>query len=178
MGTLDSGALTQLVVDSGSVGEQAGILFTLSNHQIKGGTPARQALVSRTPSSAIAQAAKLAGTESIKDIIEHLAKETHLEDLRGCEALITLSRTCLFHQDQGCPNNHGPQVQELPAVRKRLYYLIGRGVTNAPWKHWSRKLRTEDIQHFDDVVHGLAFNSREADKILLRLAAESPRALR
>ena len=36
--------------------------------------------------------------------------------------------------------------------------------------------RTEDMQHFDDVIHGLPFPTAEADQMLLRMAAESPKS--
>jgi hypothetical protein len=183
MGTLDSVALTQLVVESGSVSEQAGILFTLSNYQIKGGTTlSRQALVSRTPSlrnAALQAYAKLAGTESIKDITEHLSKATHLEDLRGCEeALITLLKNPASSvKTKDALIAMVPEAQKIPAVRRRLYYLIGQAGEQRSLETLVKEARTEDIQHFDDVVHGLAFsNSREADQILLRLAAESPKS--
>ena len=183
MGTLDSGALTQLVVESGSVSEQAGILLTLANHQIKSGaTLSRQALVSRTPSlrnAALQAYAKLAGTESIKDITEHLTKATHREDLRGCEeALITLLKNPASSiKTKDALIAMVPEVQKIPAVRKRLYYLIGQAGDQRSLETLVKEARTEDIQHFDDVVHGLAFsNSREADQILLRLAAESPKS--
>ena len=37
----------------------------------------------------------------------------------------------------------------------------------------SNAARTEDMQHFDDVIHGLAFSTTVADQMLLRMAAES-----
>ena len=183
MATLDNGGLTQLVVDSGSAREQIGILHTLGNHQIKNGTAlSRQALVSKTPSirnAALQAYAKLAGIGSIKDITGHLAKATHQEDLRGCEeALITLLKKPVSSaKTKEALIAMVPKVQELPAVRKRLYYLIGQAGDQRSLDTLVKEARTEDIQHFDDLVHGLAFsNSREADQILLRLAAESPKS--
>ena len=70
-----------------------------------------------------------------------------------------------------------PKVQALPAVRQRLYYLLGQAGDRKSLQILSNAARTEDMQHFDDVIHGLAFsNSREADQMLLRMAAESPKS--
>ncbi|MBT5380717.1 MAG: hypothetical protein HOI65_08865 [Opitutae bacterium] len=183
LATLDNAALTKLVAGAGSTEKQAGILLSLANHQIKSGTTlSKQALASSDPNlrnAALRAYANLGGSLAINDILAHLAKSSHKEDLRGCEeAVVTLLKNPVSStKTKEALVALVPQVQELPAVRKRLYYLLGQAGDRQSLQTLANVARTEDMQHFDDVVHGLSFsNSRDADQMLLRFAAESPKS--
>ena len=183
LAALDKAALTQLVIHAGSTSNQAGILHALGIHQIKAGTTlSKQALASPDPhlrNAALQAYAKLGGSLAISDIIAHLAKSRHKEDLRGCEEalVILLKNPVSTAKTKEALIAMVPKVQALPAVRQRLYYLLGQAGDRKSLQILSNAARTEDMQHFDDVIHGLAFsNSREADQMLLRMAAESPKS--
>ena len=81
--------LTQLAVESGSVSEQAGILFTLSNHQSRAPILSRQALVSRTPHSAMPlfkhTPPNWQALSPLKISPSTSPRQRTLKDLRGCE---------------------------------------------------------------------------------------------
>ena len=183
LATLDNAALTQLVIQAGSTDNQAGILLTLAKNEIQTGTTlSKQALVSPDPNlrnAALRAYAQLGGSLAIGDITAHLAKSTHREDLRGCEeALVTLLKNpASTTKTRDALLAMVPNVQELPAVRQRVYYLLGQAGDRQSIQALTNVARTEDVQHFDDVIAALAFsNSREADQLLLRFAAESPKS--
>ncbi len=180
---MDAPSLTKLVIGANSPHNQAGVLLTLGNYQIQAGTTlSKQALASPDPglrNAALRAYAKLGGSFAIQDITAHLAKSTDREDLRGCEeALVTLLKNpASTAKTRDALVAMVPQVQNLPQVRQRLYYVLGQAGDPQSIQTLTNAARTEDVQHFEDIIAGLAFsNSREADQHLLRFAAQSPKS--
>ena len=119
------------MVGAGSTDKNvAGILLTLANHQIKTGTTlSKQALASPDPHlrNAALWPTPLGGSLAISDIIAHLAKSRHKEDLRGCEEalVILLKNPVSTAKTKEALIAMVPKVQAFP-LSAALYYLLGQ----------------------------------------------------
>jgi hypothetical protein len=159
---------------------QAGILAVLATaKQASGGALAKDAL---KHDSAIvrAEAAKtyaaVSGAAAISDLITHLATATEPGDFQGCEDALAP-----FCQDPATAATLRNAILKTinttpPDAQATLFYLlacIGDSPSLAELKKFAEK---DDAQILTAVAAALSYSpSREADKLMIELAAASPK---
>jgi hypothetical protein len=122
--------------------------------------------------AAITTAFTLGGDKTLPDILVHLKQARQLEDLRGCEDALLSSRDDASH----AARVRDAIIAMLPgsddAIRPSLYYLLARIGDPQSIAVLKKACTTDSLPELDKVAFALSYSpSREADKVLLELAA-------
>jgi len=173
--------LTELFAKTTDAPTAAGILHVFADAKAGAGLDLAKKALKHTQAqvrgAAITTAFALGGDKALPEILAHLEQASEPEDLRGCEDAL-LSR----------PDDtaHGARVRDaviamLPnstdALRPTLYYLLAR--IGDPQAIAALKMagQTKKLAELERVVLALSYSpSREADKVLLEIAATHPSA--
>ena len=171
--------LAQIFAKTTDATTAAGILevFALSKSTAglelaKGALKHPQALVRQ---AAITTTLALGGDKALPEILAHLKQGRELEDLRGCEEAL-LSRL-----DDAAHAAHvrDAVIEMLPnsdaSARPTLLLLLARIGDPASIAALKKAGQTKSVSELEDVVLALSYSpSREADKVMLELAAAGP----
>ena len=159
---------------------QAGILAVLATAKHTAGTPLAKEAMKHDSATVRAQAvqtyAALAGPASIPDILAHLTAATYPADTQGCEAALApfcedpataaILRDALLKTKDSTP----------PDAKAVIFYLLAR-IGDEKSLAALNKLAAKDAPRLlADVAAALSYSpSREADQLMLDLAAASPK---
>ena len=173
-------ALIARFADAKSAETQAGILAVLATAKhAPAAAIAREAL--KHPSAIVrAQAAQtyaaLAGPTSVPDILAHLTTATDPADVQGCEdalapfcddpASAAAVRDAILKTKSSTP----------PDAQATMFYLLARVGDSQSLAALKKLAEKDDARILGDVASALSYSpSREADKLMLDLAAASPK---
>jgi Family of unknown function (DUF6288)/HEAT repeats len=173
-------ALISQFADTKSSESQTGILVVLAAAKHAPAAPlAKDAM--KHPSSAVrAQAvitlAVLTGASSIPDILAHLIAATDSADVEGCEKALAIFcedpasaevlRTAILKTKSSTP----------PDAQATMFYLLARIGDPTCLAALTKLAQRDDARMLTSVATALSYSpSREADQIMLDLAAASPK---
>jgi HEAT repeat protein len=118
----------------------------------------------------------LGGEKVLPGILDHLKNASAKEDLRGCEeALLS------YREDPArIAKIRDAIIALLPGtemeVRKSIYYLLSQIADTESIAALRKASEADDMGEFDEVIFALSYSpSREADKVMLDLAATDKR---
>ena len=159
---------------------QAGILAVLATAKhAPAAALAKESLKSES-ATVRAQAAQsyaaLAGTAAIPDILAHLSTATDAADAQGCEdaldpfcedpATAAALRDAILKTKSSTP----------PAAQATIFYLLARIGDSQSLAALKKLAEQDDPQILNSVAAALSYSpSREADKLMVELAAASPK---
>ncbi|MCE9520152.1 MAG: DUF6288 domain-containing protein [Verrucomicrobia bacterium] len=125
--------------------------------------------------SAIKTVFALGGDKLLPDVLAHLKQARDPADLRGCEEALLSRITDSAHAARVRDAVIAMLPESDPVVRPSLYYLIAQ-IGDAPSIAALRKAgQTKNTDELEQVVLALSYSpSREADKVMLELAALGP----
>lgn len=182
-GLARSGAAANLVAALASATDEkisAGILATLAMAQSKSALePATKAMNHESPvvrREAVKAVAAIGGDSTIPTIVSHLKQAKENPDIEGCEAALD----SFTSQTASTAILRPALIALLPDVqgnaRSSVHYLLAR-IGDAPSLAVLKKAaESKDPAECSSAVLGLSYSpSREADKILLDLAASDPK---
>ena len=159
---------------------QAGILAVLATAKHTAGTPLAKEAMKHDSATVRAQAvqtyAALAGPASIPDILAHLAAAIEHADTQGCEAALdpfcgdpaaaATLRDALLKTKDSTP----------PDAKAVVFYLLARIGDEKSLGALNKLAAKDDPRLLADVAAALSYSpSREADQLMLDLAAASPK---
>lgn len=122
--------------------------------------------------AAVQALASLAGEEAIPDILAHLKTANDKEELIACEhALLSFKEN-----PDAIGKIRDSIITMLPevelATRNSIYFVLSKIGDSQAIEALRVALETDDFREFDDIVFALSYSpSREADKVMLELAA-------
>ena len=157
-----------------------GILEVFAKSGADAGLPiAKDAMKHEVPAvrmAAVKTYSTLGGEKVLPDVIAHLKISATKEDLRGCETALLSYR----EDPARIAKIRDAIIALLPAtemeVRKSIYYLLAQIGDSESIAALRKASEADDIGEFDDVIFALSFSpSREADKVMLDLAATDKR---
>ena len=178
-----SGAGSALITQFADVkipDSQAGILVVLATAKHAPGTAlAKEALKHESPqvrAEALRTYASLAGTSSIPEILAHLAAATEAADVQGCEdalstfcddpATAAILRDAILKTKSATP----------PDAQATMFYLLARIGDSQSLAALKKLAEKDDARTLADVAAAISYSpSREADKLMLDLAAANPK---
>jgi hypothetical protein len=159
---------------------QAGILAVLATAKhTPAAAIAKEALKHESAivrAQALSTYAALAGPSSIPDILAHLATATDRADVQGCED--ALSPFCDDSANAATLRDAILKTKDStpPDAQETMFYLLAR-IGDTPSLAALKKLaEKDDPQILNSVAAALSYSpSREADKLMVELAAASPK---
>ncbi len=172
-------ALIAQFADSKNPADQAGILAVLATARHAPGANLAKESIKHESAIIRAQALKtfavLAGPSSIPDILTHLTGATDLADIRGCEEALAL-----FCDGSGATELRDAILKTksstTPEVQATLFYLLARIGDEKSLAALKKLAEKDDARTLSDVASALSYSpSREVDKLMLDLAAVSPK---
>jgi len=118
----------------------------------------------------------LGGAKVVPEIIDHLKSASTPEDLRGCEEALLSQRD----DTTQITKIRDALIALLPDVRldvrNSIFYLLSQIGDPKSIAALRKAAETDDMREFDDVIFALSYSpSREADKVMLDLAATDQR---
>jgi hypothetical protein len=159
---------------------QAGILVVLATAKHAPGTAlAREALKHESPqvrAEALRTYASLAGTSSIPDILAHLTTATEPADVQGCEDALST-----FCEDPATAATLRDAILKTksatpPDAQATMFYLLARVGDSQSLAALKKLAEKDDARTLADVAAAISYSpSREADKLMLDLAAANPK---
>ena len=129
----------------------------------------------RVRQSAITTAFTLGGDKILPEILAHLKQAREPEDLRGCEQAL-LSRPGDASHTVRLRDAVIAMLPDSDAIlRPSLCYLLGQAGDPQSIEALRKAAQTKVLSEFEPIVLALSYSpSREADKVMLELAATDP----
>lgn len=157
----------------------AGLLKVLASAKATAGTDlARKAMKHESPvvrQAAITTAYALAGDAVFPAILAHLAQATTREDQLGCEEALLSKREDSAHASKVRDAVLAMLPKANPGTLSSLHYLLGQlgdSQSIAALKSAAQPGKPDDLE---SAVYALSYSpNREADKLMLEIAAASP----
>jgi hypothetical protein len=136
---------------------------------------ARDAMKDEDPAirqAAITTAFALGGEKVLPEILAHLKQAREMEDLRGCEDALLSRKDDASHMGRVRDAVIAMLPDSNATVRPSLYYLLARIADQPSIAALRKASETDSLPELEQVVFALSYSpSREADKVLLELAA-------
>ncbi len=168
--------LVALFASASDANAKAGLLDVLATSGNAAGLGiARDSLKHEDPvirQAAITTAFALGGDKVLSEILKHLKGASDKEDLRGCEDALLSRKDDASHMVRVrdaviamLPDSNG-------TMRPTLYYLLARIGDGQSIAVLRKACKTDSLPELEQIVFALSYSpSREADKVLLELAA-------
>jgi hypothetical protein len=177
MGEAEISALFAAAADASA---QAGFLETLALAKPKAGLKTAREAISHESSAvraaAITACASLGGAAVTNDIITHLASAKSIGERHACEDALLIRTADPSAAIQIRDRLAAMTTDAAPELLDSLYYLIARIGDGRSIDILRKAAATDDPASFNRVMLALSYSpSREADKLMLDLAAANPK---
>jgi hypothetical protein len=179
VGAVSADQLEDLLAKAPTPESAAGFLRVMAGAKAAAGTElARKAMKHESPvvrQAAIPTAFALGGDAVLPEILAHLAQATIREDQYGCEEALLSKREDSAHATRVRDAVFAMLPKAEESILSCLYYILGQLGDSTSLAELKKAARPDKPTQMEWAVHALSYSpSREADKIMLEIAAGSP----